>query len=299
MPVAFDSCEICGNGRWTAVYEGAVRDGAFGRLRRGATVARCAGCGADRLAEECCLAESAYENGSYRAHLGEQPQAAAFVAAHDEMQLFALQSLWPMPLRGLTVADVGCASGSFLDQIRGLAARLVAVEPCRLYHESLSERGYEVFDRAEGAAKAIGPAVDLAVSLQAIEHVRDPRSFLADIRGLLKPAGRALISTPNRDDFLMKALPGEYREFFFRVAHRWYFDAASLGHCAALAGFEVDEVRYVQRYGLSNALLWCRDRRPSGHAQIAGASGLGDAMWKTFLESTGQADCLYAMLRKV
>jgi 2-polyprenyl-3-methyl-5-hydroxy-6-metoxy-1,4-benzoquinol methylase len=293
----FESCEICGSREWKTVYEGSVRDGAFGNLRQGATVARCEKCGADRLAEKYCLIESAYENDSYRTHLQQNMDAASFLAAHDEMQLFSLQSLWPMPLRRLSLADVGCAGGSFLDHVRGLASRIVAVEPCTLYHKSLADRGYEVFEYADVAVQKIGPVVDLAVSLQVIEHTRDPHAFLADIRLLLKPGGCLLISTPNRDDFLMNALPETYRQFFYRIAHRWYFDANSLKNCAERAGFAIDKIKYVHRYSLSNAFLWLRDRCPSGHSEIQGLAGLGDNMWRTFLEATGQSDCIYMLLR--
>jgi 2-polyprenyl-3-methyl-5-hydroxy-6-metoxy-1,4-benzoquinol methylase len=293
----FNSCEICGSSKWKTVYEGSVRDGAFGNLRQGAVVARCEKCGADRLAEKYCLIESAYENDAYRTHLQQNVDAASFLAAHDEMQLFSLQSLWPMPLRGLSVADVGCAGGSFLDHVRGLASRIVAVEPCTLYHKLLADQGYEVFEYADVAAQRIGPVVELAVSLQVIEHTRNPLEFLADIRQLLKPGGFLLISTPNRDDFLMNALPKTYRQFFFRVAHRWYFDANSLTNCAERAGFVIDKIKYVHRYSLSNALLWLRDRCPNGRAEIPGLVGLGDDMWRTVLENTGQADCLYVRLR--
>jgi len=293
----YEACEICGNNEWKTVYRGPVREGAFGNLRPDAAVARCTRCAADRLKEDCCLKESDYESEAYRAHLLQSLDTAGFLSAHDEMQLFPLQTLWPMPLRGLTIADVGCAGGSFLDHVRGLAGSIVAVEPCTLYHKSLSERGYRVFDYADTAARELGPAVDLAVSLQVIEHTLNPEAFLADIRAMLKPGGYLLISTPNRDDLLMDALPETYPQFFYRVAHRWYFDAQSLTECAGRAGFCMEKLTYLHRYTLSNALLWLRDRRPSGRSEIPGLAGMGDAMWKTVLESTGKADCMYLLLK--
>lgn len=294
----FEACEICGGRQWSPVYEGAVRDGAFGRLRPDATVARCGGCGCDRLTESCCLSEGDYESPAYREHLLQELDTDAFLAAHDEMQVFPLRSLWPAPLRGLTVADVGCAGGSFIDHVRGLAKRIVAVEPCTLYHESLARRGCEVFPYADAAAREIGEAVDLAVSLQVIEHTLDPLSFLSDILRMLKPGGRLLISTPNRDDFLMSALQEGYPQFFYRVAHRWYFNAACLAALAERVGFAVEKIDHVHRYSLSNALLWLRDRRPSGRSEIPSLSGMGDDMWRVFLQNTGQSDCIYMVLRK-
>lgn len=293
----FKCCEICGSNSWVSVYEGAVRNGTFGKLRSGGVVARCSNCLADRLSESLCLSESAYEDESYRAHLLQDLDTTSFFVAHDEMQIFSLKALWPMPLRGLTIADVGCAGGSFLDHVRGIAGRIIAVEPCSLYHQSLARRGYEVYGYADHAAGGTGSAVDLAVSFQVIEHTLNPLSFLSDIRRMVKPGGYLLLSTPNRRDFLLNALPDCYPQFFYRVAHRWYFDEASLANCVVRAGFTVETVSHAHRYTLSNALLWFRDKCPSGRAEIAGLSGLGDDMWRTFLERTGQADCLFMLCR--
>ncbi len=293
----FDVCEICGADGWRAIYRGPVRDGAFGNLRDGAIVARCGGCGVDRLAERLCPDESFYETDAYRRKLGQGLTTGAYFAAADALQGFALEAIEPASLRDKTVADVGCAGGSFLDHVAGLAGRLVAIEPSSIYRDSLAERGYAVFPYAADAAAEFGGKVDFAASFQVIEHVRDPRGFLADIRPLLSPGGSLLITTPNRRDILMDLLPDDFPAFFYRVVHRWYFDADSLAECARAAGFTVDNVRFVHRYGLSNALAWLRDRRPSGLARLAGIEPAADRSWAGYLEQSGRADCLYMFLK--
>lgn len=296
MTDGFGACEICGGRGWSPIYRGEVRDGVFGRARPGTAVARCDGCDAHRLEEVACPDESFYETEDYRRKLQEELSAAGHYAVTDELQVFTQQVLWPRSLRGQTVADIGSAGGSFLDGISGAAARCVAVEPCTIYHKVLRERGYEVFSYARDAQRAYAGKVDLAVSIQVIEHVRNPRVFLEEIRPLLVPSGRLVISTPNRDDILMKLLPENFPAFFHRVVHRWYFDAASLATCARLAGFEVLETRYVHRYGMANALAWLRDRRPTGRTRMDAISPLADQLWSSYLSQTGQSDCLYVVL---
>jgi 2-polyprenyl-3-methyl-5-hydroxy-6-metoxy-1,4-benzoquinol methylase len=39
---------------------------------------------------------------------------------------------------------------------------------------------------------------DFVCSFEVIEHVRDPERYLSEIWRVLKPAGLALLSTPNR-----------------------------------------------------------------------------------------------------
>lgn len=294
---AFPDCPICGSRNWTPAYRGPVRDGAFGSVVEGATVARCGGCEVERLDEHICPDDSFYESESYRRKLQQSLDTPSHFAAHDHLQIFALNQLWPMSLRGRTIADIGCAGGSFLDHVSGLAERLIAIEPCSVYHPDLHRRGYEVFAYARDAWDRRRHQVDIAVSLQVIEHVRDPRGFLEDIRPLVRDDGLVLISTPNRRDILMDLLPEEFRAFFYRVVHRWYFDEASLGACAERAGFKVDAVRHVHRYGLSNALAWLRDRRPTGHARIEGIDPQADRSWQAYLDVAGRSDCLFMTLR--
>lgn len=297
MKNVFGNCEICGANDWSEVYAGPVRDGAFGSLLPDAVVARCAGCQADRLAENCCPDGAIYESAAYRAKLKEALDTQGYYTVSDPLQIFTSEVLHQYPLRGKTVADVGCAGGSFLDHVAGTAGDCIAIEPAGIYHDSLRQRGYSVYSYASEATGLKGQ-IDCCVSIQVIEHVLDPRSFLADMNALLKPDGIVVLSTPNRNDILMSLLPETYPAFFYRAVHRWYFDRDSLANCARLAGFEVIEARHVHRYGMANALRWLRDNKPTGSKREETITPMADGFWKSYLESKGLSDCLYMVLRK-
>jgi hypothetical protein len=102
--MSFDRCEICGANHWSEVYGGAVRDGVFGSSREQASVARCAGCGVDRLAEECATPESVYETEAYRKKLQQGLDSESYFRLLDELQIHTLQALWPTSLRGCVIA---------------------------------------------------------------------------------------------------------------------------------------------------------------------------------------------------
>lgn len=69
----FESCAICGRSDWVVAYHGPVRDGTFGALRENAVVARCDGCGVERLAEAFCTPASFYyETDEYRRKLRQE-----------------------------------------------------------------------------------------------------------------------------------------------------------------------------------------------------------------------------------
>ncbi len=300
MPASFAACEICGGTEWAVVYVGSVRDGAFGRLSRSeSAVGRCQTCGVDRLDEALCKDEDFYRTEEYRSLLAEPTDAAGFFAEYDILQLRNLSEIWPEPIRGKVIADVGCAAGSFLDHVWGLARKAIAIEPCEVYHESLKSRGYVVYNSPVEAARGEVDRVDFAFSFSVIEHVENPREFLAEIRELMKPDGKLLISTPNRRDILMDLLPDEYPSFFYRTVHRWYFDAESLRFCAQRARLTISEARCRHRFGLSNTLAWLRDRRPTDTAGLPHVDDpLVDSVWRRILENKGVGDYLYFLFNR-
>ncbi len=300
LGTSFSACEICGSNTWSIVFSGAVRDGAFGKFSENtAVVAKCGGCGTDRLSEAHCHGDDDfYSSSKYRDLLSAGNTANDFFLAHDTLQLTNLGVLWPESVRGKTVADIGCAAGSFLDHVSGLAAKTIAIEPCEGYHDSLRSRGHAVFSSCEAAIEAGIQNVDYIFSFSVIEHVSNPRSFLADIAAMMAPSSRLLISTPNRRDVLMEMLPEDYQAFFYRTVHRWYFDRESFAECAKHAGLNVVSNRCVHRFGLSNALRWLRDRRPGGTQPLPSVTPVMDSCWQASLEHAGTGDYLYFWLGK-
>lgn len=297
---SFKACEICNANDWKNIYQGRIRDGAYGVLTpHSAIIGKCNHCGVERLAEKDCKKESVYEGGEYRALLHESTDSADFFAEHDVLQLERLNVFPPHNLRGKVIADVGCAAGSFADHISGLAAEVICIEPCKLYHDDLLSRGYKVYQYAKGAFAEQRNRIDIAFAFSVIEHVHDPKVFLEDISQILKPCGKLIISTPNREDILMRLLPDTYPNFFYRTVHRWYFDSESIRFCSQAAGFDVADVKCVHRFGIANLLVWLRDRHPVGRKTIDDFNSQSfDNFYKSYLEEKGTGDYLYLILEK-
>jgi 2-polyprenyl-3-methyl-5-hydroxy-6-metoxy-1,4-benzoquinol methylase len=293
----FPPCAICGGTAWSLVHSGSIRNGTHISSLE-AQVCRCNQCGIDRLDERSCLTHSAYESGEYRSHLAQDHDTTKHFASHDELARFTLETLWPHSLRRKTVADVGCGGGALLDHIVGVAGLLIAIEPSIPWSESLIKRGYKWYPGSKEAAADFKGQVDVVLSTQVIEHVENPREFLADIGSLLTTEGFAVISTPNRADVLMELLPNAFPQFFYRSQHRWAFDAESLRKCAIYAGLTVMEIRHVHRYGLANALHWLKDGRPFGRTGMPPLDSTIDRHWQAWLESKGMSDNLYMFVSR-
>lgn len=295
----FAACEICGARNWKVIYQGKVRDGAFGKLSsEEVAIGHCCSCGVDRLAEQSCHNDDIYSSSKYRELLAAGDEANDYLAEHDILQLTNLKVLWPENIREHVIVDVGCAAGSFLDHVSGLAKETIAIEPCLAYHDSLQSRGHAAYPSCETAIQAGIRDVDFAFSFSVIEHVDNPKAFLADIATMMSVSSRLLISTPNRRDVLMDLLPGDYPAFFYRTVHRWYFDMDSFSRCAELAGLRVVEGHCVHRFGLSNAMKWLRDRKPGGTQSLPSVNALMDRCWQASLEQAGTGDYLYFWLEK-
>lgn len=219
-----------------------------------------------------------------------------FHRLHDADQAAKLAQLGTGALRGRVVMDVGCGAGAFLDLVACYAAGTVAVEPAEAYHDGLREAGHAVFPYCADVAARRPASVDTAVCFSVIEHVSDPLALLRDVRAALRPGGTLLLSTGNADDWLLELLPEDYGAFFYRTVHCWYLSAASLRWLAREAGFASCDVRCVHRFGLSNFLLWLRDRRPTGVGKLPLPPVL-NAAFRATVEEMGRADYLYATLR--
>jgi SAM-dependent methyltransferase len=289
-------CPVCGSTEASVIYSGLIRRGRFGEFTEG-VVYRCGSCAVDRLSAPGQLGVEDYETSAYRERVGEQADASSFFEVHDGEQFDKIPLLRGLLRRGDTVLDVGCAGGAFLDFIGGVAGRTVAVEPANGYHESLRERGHLVFADTAAAARELSEAVDLAVSFSVIEHVADPVDFLKGIRGLMTPDGALLLSTPNRSDLLLGCGPAAYRSFFYRLVHRYYFDAPSLTEVLRRASFKVETVRYKHRFGFTNFVNWLRDGRPTADAGMSVLPPAFDDRWRLELEDNGVADYLYVVAR--
>jgi 2-polyprenyl-3-methyl-5-hydroxy-6-metoxy-1,4-benzoquinol methylase len=285
---------LCGTRSWSLLFEGPIRQGKFGNLtslpRR---VLRCGGCGAGTLETPDGVD---YTSSEYRELVDGDASPEQYYALHDAEQAAKLELLGADKVRGKVVADIGCGAGSFLDLAKGMATATIGIEPARSYHAALRSKGHRVFPFCAEAAGEWGGRVDTVVCFSVIEHLDDPVALLREARALLRPGGLMLISTPNLRDWLLELLPVEYGAFFYRTVHTWYFDQASLERLSQTAGFGDCQVRSVHRFDLSNALLWLRDRRPTGLGAIP-VSPVVNAAFAQWLEHEGRADYLYATLR--
>ena len=88
---------------------------------------------------------------------------------------------------------------------------------------------------------------------------------------------------------------------FFRLAHfRDLLESNTLNFLAKKAGFEVEFIKHIQRYPLSNHLYWLSFNKPGGHEKWEGFldSKELNLAYENQLAALGTTDTLIACLKK-
>jgi SAM-dependent methyltransferase len=196
----------------------------------------------------------------------------------------------------LSVLELGCSSGAFLDSVRPFAGAVVGVEPGQADREWAQARLHlEVYPDL----KSLGERrFDRIVLFHVLEHVLDPIGYLADLLGRLTPEGCVVLEVPNVDDALvgLYAVPS-YLPFYWQKAHLYYFSASTLARVARQAG-GCAEIVCVQRYDLSNHLRWMLAGMPGGqgyYRDVIDASA--NTAYREALVRAGCADTLWATVK--
>jgi len=105
------------------------------------------------------------------------------------------------PLEGKSALDVGCGAGLLAEPLARLGAKVTAVDAAAEL-VAAAKRHAEgqglAIDYRVAAVEGIEGKFDLVTAMEVIEHVADPKTFLASLAARLVPDGLLILSTPNR-----------------------------------------------------------------------------------------------------
>jgi 2-polyprenyl-6-hydroxyphenyl methylase / 3-demethylubiquinone-9 3-methyltransferase len=153
------------------------------------------------------------------------------------------------PLRGRRAADVGCGAGLLAEPLTRLGAQVTGVdaapENIAAARSHAAGQGLEI-DYRVGGVEALDGRYDLVTSLEVIEHVADPRTFVWGLADALADDGLLILSTPNRTGMsrLLMIVLAEGLGRIPKGTHDWQKFLTPEELCALLrdAGLEVLDV---------------------------------------------------------
>ncbi len=100
---------------------------------------------------------------------------------------------------GLRVLDVACGAGFGLRRLRQAGARAFGFDlDLSALRASRDTQAVPVAAADAGRLPLADDSIDLAVSFETLEHVPDAEVMVAELRRVIRPAGRLILSTPNR-----------------------------------------------------------------------------------------------------
>jgi SAM-dependent methyltransferase len=155
----------------------------------------------------------------------------------------------------ISLLDIGCAYGFFLDEARKLGMSVHGVD--------LSKSAVQWMEENLGIKGAIGFSsdapkgpFDVITAIEVIEHVRDPRSFLNDLRKRMKDSGILVIHT-GANDTLTARLLGKWWWYLNPPDHCSIFSRFALRKLVTDLGFDIIEQGLTPYHwvGLNNMLL--------------------------------------------
>ena len=123
------------------------------------------------------------------------------------------------PLKGLRVLDIGCGGGLLAEPIARLGASVTGVDALESNLKTAKTHAEQMgidIDYQHGTIEQMVSAqhkpFDAVMNMEVIEHVVDPRSFIADCGAMVKPDGLMFCSTLNRTAkaFLFAIVGAEY-----------------------------------------------------------------------------------------
>ena len=105
------------------------------------------------------------------------------------------------PLTGRSALDVGCGAGLLAEPLARMGATVTAVDAApeliAAAKAHAEAAGLAIDYRAVGV-EALDGRFDLVTAMEVVEHVADPRAFVASLAARLAPGGLLILSTPNR-----------------------------------------------------------------------------------------------------
>ena len=228
-------CRLCGDTRLesTLVVDPAPpnisgllkNDGATNLRTIRLDVRRCEGCGFIQLTQE--LDATFYDEYVMTVSHAATMQNFQSQQARTFVERFALANR--------RVIEVGCGDGNYLDHLCAAGAFVTGNEPSTPFRALAVKRGHNVLGGYIAAATpAQGGPYDAFVTRQVLEHVPDPRDFLAGITASLVDGAVGLVEVPCIEQTIR-----HQRYFDFFPDHLNYFTKGVLGRLLEQQGFEV------------------------------------------------------------
>ena len=241
------------------IYKGKIRDGAYPKkTNKKFKVTVCEKCDLARLKP---LPTISYESKEYRKKYNINLNIKSFKKFSNVDQKPEFFDIKRDYLKNKNLLDYGCGYGFFLDNVNKDVKQTYAIEPQINLQHYIKKKGHKLINYIT-PEKQFYNYIDIVTSFGVIEHTSDPLKYLKNAYKLLKKNGSLFLFIDNLNDILVQSHIKEFKEFYFRTAHYWYFTEKSLKKILTLSGFREIKIKYIHNHGFNNFIHWMKKKKP-------------------------------------
>lgn len=195
------------------------------------------------------------------------------------------------------ILDFGSGNGGFLRFAKDISKKVLGIELEKAVISYYKEENIPL----ENNLNNINEKFDVITSFHVIEHIKEPLEILEKLSNLLEDNGKLIIEVPNANDALLTIYENEsFSHFTYWSCHLYLYTQHTLKLLAKKAGLEVEFIKHIQRYPLSNHLYWLSKNKPGGHekwSNFLDSAELSKA-YENQLAGLGATDTIIACLKK-
>jgi 2-polyprenyl-3-methyl-5-hydroxy-6-metoxy-1,4-benzoquinol methylase len=253
----------------------------------------CSRCGLLQLDSKSHISQGHYENAGMHGPSPQSIQRWLSESASEDRRRYKMVEGF---VTNKKVADFGCGNGGFLNLVKGKAAKATGIELDARVKKYWSGN----LDIVQDVASLESAKYDLVTAFHVIEHLKNPRRILEELRDILAEKGTLIIEVPNSEDALLTLYECRaFRKFTFWSQHLYYFSSSTLAMLAKQAGLRITAIQQYQRYPLSNHMHWLSRGEPRGHIcwKFLDTPALEEAYARS-LGAVGKCDTLIAWAKR-
>ncbi len=135
---------------------------------------------------------------------------------------------------GMKALDMAAGSGELLYMLRTKGVDALGIEPNEGYAAYCREDlGLPVSQGFWQDANIAEGSLDLLTVFHAVEHLEDPRAFMAQVWKWLKPGGHLVVEIPNSEATC------QHPHSQFHIGHLYHFNLTALKRMQEVCGFKI------------------------------------------------------------
>lgn len=139
--------------------------------------------------------------------------------------------------------EIGCASGSFLDEMAARGWRVRGIEFSTAAAKTARARGHHVYSGPLETAPAPDGAFDLVVGWMVLEHLHQPIEGLRKLKGWVKPGAYLVLSVPNAGSLEFSIFKNNWYALHL-PNHLYHFTPDSLELVLRAGGWRLEKIHH-------------------------------------------------------